>query len=306
MKFKPRFFALVPIVLALGLTACIKVEYDYKALGFADKSEMVAAFAKGYHTKQKFDEMAPKVAAAPAPQSAASEPVLTVSAPRDANSPVIVDPSTPAPQATESAKSEPPKEAPKAVETIVDISVCTTLQTCVDWMLIAARTENMGQVLGLAKQIDAMPKPQRGDRKLARKLNADGLDLFSQKKYSEAASVLIKARELDPMDEEIAGSIAFAYGESRNYPLAEKYAYEAILLNPRRSNHWAVLGLAKQGQGKNKEALQAMWIVWQFSKDKQQLTEFFEKRIGGETDENIKSLYTSSKSWLVDGKKPSF
>lgn len=295
----PLYVVLTALMLAVLLAFVFSdalVAYDYKALGFADKGEMESAFAKGYHTKQKLDEMSPKVASSPKIVASAAE--STASSPGVVASETVLTPPV-------SANTTAP-EAPKAVETSADISICTALQTCVDWMLIAARTENMGQVLGLAKQIDAMPKPQRGDRKLARKLNADGLDLFSQKKYSEAASVLIKARELDPMDEEIAGSIAFAYGESRNYPLAEKFAYEAILLNPRRSNHWAVLGLAKQGQGKNKEALQAMWIVWQFSKDKQQLTEFFEKRIGGETDENIKSLFISSKSWLVDGKKPSF
>ena len=50
-------------LLYLALVACSKVEYDFKALGFADKPEMEAAFAKGYHTKQKFNEMSPNAAA---------------------------------------------------------------------------------------------------------------------------------------------------------------------------------------------------------------------------------------------------
>lgn len=41
----------------IAVTACSKVEYDYKELGFTDKAEMEVAFEKGYHTKQKLIEM---------------------------------------------------------------------------------------------------------------------------------------------------------------------------------------------------------------------------------------------------------
>ena len=34
------------------------VTYDYQALGFANEEAMNAAFAKGYHTRQKMEEMA--------------------------------------------------------------------------------------------------------------------------------------------------------------------------------------------------------------------------------------------------------
>lgn len=33
------------------------IVYDAQALGFANESAMNAAFAKGYHTRQKMDEM---------------------------------------------------------------------------------------------------------------------------------------------------------------------------------------------------------------------------------------------------------
>jgi uncharacterized protein YecT (DUF1311 family) len=62
---KSRLSSVFLIAFILGLGACSKVEYDHKALGFADSAAMESAFAKGYQTKQKLDEMTPKVAAAP-------------------------------------------------------------------------------------------------------------------------------------------------------------------------------------------------------------------------------------------------
>jgi uncharacterized protein YecT (DUF1311 family) len=65
MKTSSRLAFLLPIALCVAITACSKIEYDYKALGFADSAAMESAFAKGYQTKQKLDEMTPKVAASP-------------------------------------------------------------------------------------------------------------------------------------------------------------------------------------------------------------------------------------------------
>jgi uncharacterized protein YecT (DUF1311 family) len=48
--------------LALFLCSCSKIEYDFRSLGFSSVEEMQAAFTKGYHTKQKLDEMHPPVA----------------------------------------------------------------------------------------------------------------------------------------------------------------------------------------------------------------------------------------------------
>jgi uncharacterized protein YecT (DUF1311 family) len=73
MNYHWKFFALI---LLLALSGCERVEYDYKNLGFSDKAEMEAAFAKGYHTKQKLVEMTPAPVVAIAEVAAASAPVV--------------------------------------------------------------------------------------------------------------------------------------------------------------------------------------------------------------------------------------
>ena len=42
----------------LAIERASGVEYDPVALGFASEEEMLAAFAQGYHTRQKMEEMA--------------------------------------------------------------------------------------------------------------------------------------------------------------------------------------------------------------------------------------------------------
>lgn len=61
-----RKLSMYALPFALAISACSKVEYDFKALGFSNTEEMQAAFAKGYHTKKKLDEMIPS-AVVPAP-----------------------------------------------------------------------------------------------------------------------------------------------------------------------------------------------------------------------------------------------
>jgi predicted Zn-dependent protease len=78
------------------------------------------------------------------------------------------------------------------------------------------------------------------------------------------------------------------------------------LLNPRRANIWLPIAIAKQKQNKPNEALQAMWLAWQFSGDKQRMLNLLDKRIAEETDGSLKAMYVNARAWSVDGKKPSF
>lgn len=49
---------LVLRVVQMNYESSRPVTYDPSALGFASEAEMKAAFAKGYHTRQKMDEVA--------------------------------------------------------------------------------------------------------------------------------------------------------------------------------------------------------------------------------------------------------
>ena len=274
------------VVFLLFLAGCSKTEYDPTALGFASKAEMEAAFSKGYHTKQKLDEMIkPAVAVAPAP-------IVPVTP----TPPVAAEPA-PA-QVAAAPQAAPPPQTPAP-------TTCDTVRACADAMLSAAKIEALPSAMEAALRIDAMAKPERGDRKLARKLNAEGLEVLKQRNLPEAAAIFTKARDADRADEEIISNLIYTYGEDGNFTKAEQLAYEGLLINPRRANIWLPIAIAKQKQNKPSEALQAMWLAWQFSGDKQRMLNLLDKRIAEETDEGLKTMYSNTRNWVIDNKKPS-
>ncbi|CDS53403.1 hypothetical protein [Polaromonas sp. CG9_12] len=183
---------------------------------------------------------------------------------------------------------------------------CLNVVGCVEFMLSAARIENIALAMDAAKNIDLLQKPQRGDRKLARKLNAEALDALKDKNYELAASTFMSARLADGLDEEIVANLVFTYSAAKAYAQSEKTAYEGILINPRRANLWLPIAVAKQKQGKSKEALQAMWLSWQFTENKQRLLELIEKRSIEDDDDDLKVMFADSKNWFINNKKPVF
>jgi predicted Zn-dependent protease len=185
-------------------------------------------------------------------------------------------------------------------------NTCDTVRTCADAMLSAAKKEALLSAMESAQRIDAMQKPERGDRKLARKLNTEGLEVLKQRNLADAVALFTKAHDADRADEEIISNLIYAYGEDGNFTKAEQLAYDGLLLNPRRANIWLPIAIAKQKQNKSDEALQAMWLAWQFSGDKQRMLDLLDKRIAEETDASLNSLYVNAKAWAVDGKKPGF
>lgn len=68
-------------LLALSVASCGKQEvtYDPTALGFSNKDEMNAAFAKGYHSKQKLLEMTAQTQSSPPPVTSAQPATERVS-----------------------------------------------------------------------------------------------------------------------------------------------------------------------------------------------------------------------------------
>jgi tetratricopeptide (TPR) repeat protein len=290
------------IGLAIGLVACNGVEYDPKALGFADKAEMETAFAKGYHTKLKFAEMVPQ-AAQPKVEAPAPAPV-----PPQAVTPQVPaqqEPIAQAPVAQEPPKAaEPPKVEPAPSKDVAEAATCADVKACVNAMLASAKVENLTAAMDAARRIDEMPKPERGDRKVARKLNDEGLAAFKQGKNLEAINLLTKAREADKLDEEIHSNLVYVYSEDGNHAKAVALSIEGFILNPRRSSLWMPYAVANAKLGKQSEALQALWLAWQFSANKEKMLASIDKKIAEEQDAVMKSFYATGKAWLVENKKP--
>jgi hypothetical protein len=66
------------------------------------------------------------------------------------------------------------------------------------------------------------------------------------------------------------------------------------------------LGVAQAKRGNPSLGLQALWLAWQFSADKEKMLSGIEKKIAEEQDEALKTFYATGRSWLVENKKPDF
>lgn len=313
-------------------TACSneasEVKYDHRALGFADEAEMRAAFEKGYHTKAKLLEMmpppvveAPKTNEAPVTTTPSALPTAQVQAPTAPIAPSLKDAPTIATAVateanTQSAVTQQPDSSPQPVADTPKFGLsvddqhkarnCDTAQACVEAMLAAAKAENLTYVMEAARRIDSLPKPSRGDRKAARKLNDDGLAAFREGRNLEALNLLSKAHDADRGDEEIVSNLVYVYSEDGNYTKALSIASQGFLLNPRRANLWLPYAQAAAKQGNPKLGWQALWLAWQFSANRERMLTFIDKLISEESNADMKYFYETGKSWLTENKSPQF
>ncbi|WP_075644002.1 tetratricopeptide repeat protein [Caballeronia udeis] len=173
-------------------------------------------------------------------------------------------------------------------------------------MLNFARSENLAGAMQAASAIDALAKPARGDRANARKLNQTGLGALNESKTDDAVHLLEQANRLDPGDEEIISNLAYAYAMNGQLAQSEDTAVLALALNPRRTSIWAPLAVTLQKEKRPDQAIEAMWLAYQFSADKQKTLAFIDSHVTSERDPDVKSLYERSKAWFVANQKPSF
>jgi hypothetical protein len=102
--------------------------------------------------------------------------------------------------------------------------------------------ENEAQIGLTRAEIEALPRPVRGDPETARRLNQEGLMILKKGNTSEAVSRLNLAYAADPSDVEIASNLGYAYLRAGDLHQADAYLIYATGLAPSRSSTWVRLG----------------------------------------------------------------
>jgi len=222
----------------------------------------------------------PELAQAPAlppaePASAAAAEPAPASAPEAAPAPVAALVQAPAPA---------PAPAPAAD--------CSALAACVVQTLAAARQGDIEQVRKIAGVVDAMPKPDQGNRPVSRQLNGAGIDALKREDHAEAVGKLRQALKENPRDVEIAGNLGFALVKAGQAPDATEVLQAALVLDPRRTSTWTPLAEAYALAGRTDDAKGAMWVSFQWSANRDKSLAYYQDRAARETRAPLQALYT--------------
>jgi hypothetical protein len=183
-------------------------------------------------------------------------------------------------------------------------NACTTAVACMAAMMGAAQTENLPAAIAAATSMNLLPKPARGDRVTARKLNGEGLAAMGANNANDAVRLFATAATADPGDEEIQSNLAYAYSAAGNLIQSVNTASLALAINPRRTSVWAPLAVTFVKMHDRLHALDAMWLAYQFSADKQKTLDFLSEKLKAETDPAVSQMYTDSVAWFAQNKKP--
>jgi tetratricopeptide (TPR) repeat protein len=133
----------------------------------------------------------------------------------------------------------------------------------------------------LQKGLDALksiPKPDVGDRVIARAENEAGLALLRKNSLSEAILRFKNGALADPSDTEIINNLGFATSLDGNEGDAIKIFEQAIRIAPERSVAWSNIGLSLARLGRMEEGVAASIIAYKLSKSQDRVREYMKRQ----------------------------
>jgi hypothetical protein len=173
----------------------------------------------------------------------------------------------------------------------------------IDEMIAASISGDETRFLEVKSSLEKTYKPEKGDRKVARKLNDDALLLLKGNDFQTAAEVLSSAMNADSSDAEIASNLCYALIKAGKPHDAEKPCRKSIMLKPNRAAAWANLAEVYADKGDLKSTIALLDITYLLSTDKNKTKDFLQKYFIDEQKNKI--LITSANQALQnEGIKP--
>lgn len=169
---------------------------------------------------------------------------------------------------------------------------CTTVVICVQQTLAAARDADIDQVRKIATTLDSMPKPNLGNRPIARQLNQSGIEALKRDDLPVALDKLRQALAENPRDVEVAGNLGYAMVKSGQATEAVEVLQAAVVIDPRRTSTWTPLAEAYALAGRREDARAALWVSFQWSGNREKSLSFYQDRMTRETRPQLQALYS--------------
>ncbi|MFI3219282.1 MAG: tetratricopeptide repeat protein [Methylococcales bacterium] len=117
--------------------------------------------------------------------------------------------------------------------------------------------------------LENQPKPPKGDRNAARKINEEALKLIQSQQYDQAVPLFAKAAQTDHSDVEILNNYGFVLMKSRDLDRALLVLTKALTMKPDRASAWANLADVLALQGHVDSATAGYMNVYRFSKNRE-------------------------------------
>jgi hypothetical protein len=144
-------------------------------------------------------------------------------------------------------------------------------------MLDAASRTDANSLLDAKTEIEELPYPARGDRRLARRLNSTALEKFKAEQMAPALADFEKAWQTDPSDQEITNNYGYALYRNNRLAEAESKLRYTLALAPARATAWANLAEVFGAQGQAKRAADAFVVSHRFSRNPDITRQYIEK-----------------------------
>jgi Flp pilus assembly protein TadD len=166
------------------------------------------------------------------------------------------------------------------------------LNACVAQSLAAAKATDVEALRRIASRIDALPKPDLGNKAVARQLNTAALEALKKEDFAAAVAQLRQAQKENPRDVEIAGNLGFALVKAGQPAEAQSVLQAALVLDPRRTSTWTPFAESLALGGKADDAKAALWVSFQWSGNREKSLAFYQDRAAKETNPLLNALYS--------------
>ncbi|REG50925.1 Flp pilus assembly protein TadD [Paraburkholderia sp. BL6669N2] len=153
---------------------------------------------------------------------------------------------------------------------------------------------NAVKVADLKGQIEALAKPARGDRKLARTTNELGLKALQAGDAAAAAETLGTAVSADPSDVEVRNNLAFALYKANELDRSEFELGTVLSQAPGRTSAWANLADVYAKKGRADQATASFVLSFQFSSNRDKTLTYLRGIADSDEDSSIKVAAASA------------
>ena len=164
-----------------------------------------------------------------------------------------------------------------------------SLSQLIEFMLNAARLNNLSKDFGEQSILNNLPRPERGDRKIARENNKSGIKSLNMGDYKTAVSFFAAGVAVDPADIELRNNQGYALMMNGQMDAAFVKLIDVLSFDVARSGAWANLGFVFAKQGNQENAVSAFKLSYYFSRFPENTISFFKTRSESDADDKIRN-----------------